>query len=88
MHPVFPLPSPWPNMRSKIHSWQQPVVWNQDGSLGGIVANAVDRIYLRVSVHDRDGSDRLRLIDTAARGEDRKGRKEEYEGTSGDNRRM
>ena len=88
MHPVFPLPSPWPHVRSQIHSWHQPVVWNQDGFLGGIVASAVDRIYLRVSVHDRDGSNRLRLIDTAARGEGGKGRKGEYEGASGDNRRM
>ena len=41
------------------------------------MASAVDRRYLRVSVHGCDGSDRLRLINTVACGEGGKSRKVE-----------
>ena len=53
------------------------MVWNQDKSLDCIVASAVDRRYLRVSVHGCDGSDRLRLINIVACGSGGKSRKVE-----------
>jgi len=46
------------------HGWRLLVIWNQDRSLVGIVASAVDRRYLRVSVHGCNNSDRLGITDT------------------------